>query len=248
MKDNLFVAELRGTKFVPQYIGYTPENANKFRELLLPDSTAYSAQEIIVPGVNPTAPQYGMSWRLFKKCGNDGDYNIVFLPGKIDIILTKDTKYGDETEVNFCKKCADWFSKIMKEISIPIVTRIAYAPLYAIRYGDGTYDTRWEGLLKKTVYDGTPMRDVNFNFLLKHVIYFYGKEIEMNLLHNISDGIQIKIGAEGQQQQVQVLLLQLDMNSTPEKSINLDAEGVKNFFDGIIEVKEDLIKDVSESI
>lgn len=248
MKDNLFIAQLRGTIFVSQYIGYTPENANKFRELLLPDSTAYSAPEIIVPGVNPTAPQYGMSWRLFKKCGDNGDYNIVFLPGKIDIILTKDAKYGDETEMNFCKKCADWFSKIMKEISISIVTRIAYAPLYAIRYEDGTYDTRWESLLKKTVYDGTPMRDVNFSFLLKRVINICGKEVEMNLLHNISDGVQIKVRAETQQQ-IQVVLLQLDINSTPEKSIDLDAGGVNKFFDGgILVIKEKLIENVSESI
>ena len=218
MKGNLFIAQLRGTIFVSQYIGYTPENANKFKGLLLPDSIVCSAPEIIAQGGIPTSPQYGMSWRLFKKDNVDGDYNIVFLPGRIDIILTKDAKYRDETEINFCKKCVDWFSKIMKEISIPIVTRIAYAPLYAIRYEDGTYDARWDGLLKKTVYDGIPMRDVNFNFLLKRVINICGKEIEMNLLHNISDGVQIRVGAESQQQ-IQVVLLQLDINSTPEKSI-----------------------------
>ena len=247
MKDNLFIAQLRGTIFVSQYIGYTPENAKKFGELLLPDSKVYSAPEIIVPGVNPTAPQYGMSWRLFKKGDDGGDYNIVFLPGKIDIILTKDAKYGDETEMNFCKKCANWFTMIMKEISISTVTRIAYAPLYAIRYEDGTYDARWDGLLKKTVYDGTPMRDVNFNFLLKRVINICGKEIEMNLLHNISDGVQIRVGAESQQQ-MQVVLLQLDINSTPEKSIDLNKEGVNKFFDDILGIKEKLIENVSESI
>ena len=247
MKDNLFIAQLRGTIFMSQTIGYTTENANKFMKLLLPESDVYSAPEIIMPGVNPTEPQYGMPWRLSKKGDDGGDYNIVFLPSKIDIILTKDAKYGDETEMNFCKKCANWFTTIMKEISISTVTRIAYAPLYAIRYEEGMYDARWEGLLKKTIYDGTPMRDVNFNFLLKRVIYFSGKEIEMNLLHNISDGFQIKMGAGGQQQ-VQVLLLQLDLNSTREKSINLDAEGIKHFFDGILEVKENLIENVSESI
>lgn len=247
MKEKMVIAQLRGTIFIPQTIGYTPENAIKFGNILLPESKPYSANppEMIMPGVNPTVPQYGMPWRLFK--GDDeGEYNIVFLPGKVDIVLAKDTSYGDEIERQFCDKCVDLFSKILKELNHnTTATRIAYAPLYAVRLDENGAESVWNKLLKRTMIDGMSMKDVNFNFLLKRQVSFNGRIIQMNLFHNFSDGMQIKETA-GESKTSNVVMMQLDLNSIPEESLSLDVNGIKDFFEGILEVKSNLVDNVTE--
>lgn len=248
MKEKMVVAQLRGTIFVPQAIGYTPENASKFSELLLPESKPYCANppEMLMPGFNPTVPQYGMPWRLFKRCGEEGEYNIFFLPGKIDIVLTKDIAYSGETEKQFCDKCVNWFSKILTELNHNTkATRIAYAPLYAVRLDETGSDTVWSKLLKRTMIDGMSMKDVNFNFLLKREVSFNGRQMQMNLLHNFSDGMQIKQD-DVEAKAFNVVLMQLDLNSIPEVSLDLDADGIKDFFNGILEVKSNLVDNVTE--
>lgn len=248
MKEKMVIAQLRGTIFVPQTIGYTPENASKFSALLLPESKPYSANppEMVMPGFNPAVPQYGMPWRLFKRCGEEGEYNIVFLPGKIDIILTKDIAYGGETEKQFCDKCVEMFSNILNELNHNTkATRIAYAPLFAVRLDENGAEVVWSKLLKRTMIDGMSMKDVNFNFLLKREVSFTRRQIQMNLLHNFSDGMQIKQG-DADSKSFSVVLMQLDLNSIPEVSLDLDADGIKDFFDGILEVKSNLVDNVTE--
>lgn len=246
MKEKMVIAQLRGTIFATLNISYTPENYSKFRELLLPGAEAFNANPsgAIIPGVNPNTPQYGLPWRLFKKCERIGEYNIVFLPGKIDIILTKDTPFGDDTESLFCKQCIEWFTKIQESQGHVLVNRIAYAPLYAIKLDNMPADAIWGGLLKKTMYDGTPLQDINFSFLLKRQIKFDDLMIQMNLLHNFTDGMQIK--QDGAQQiMYKVVLLQLDLNSIPEVPLSLDTKGVAIFFSRILDLKDSLIDNVA---
>ncbi len=243
----MVIVQLRGTIFVPLNVSYTPENAAKFRELLLPDARAYNAiaPERIVPGVNPNTPQYGMPWRLFKKVDNEGDYNIVFLPDKIDIILNKDVRYGDDTESNFCKKCIDWFTKILLALGNPSVSRIAYAPLYAIRLDKLSSDYVWSKWLKGSTVNGSTMQDINLNYLLKREVCFSDRKIQMNLVHNITDGIQVLQGEEGNPVH-KVVLVQFDLNSIPESPLTLDCSGIKVFFEGILGVKNNLVDNVTE--
>lgn len=244
MKDKLVVSQLRGTIFAPINIGFTQDNYNTFRDLLLPDAKALNAgsPEMVMPGINPNIPQYGMPWRLFKKCGEEGEYNVVFLPGKIDIVLAKDVNYGGDTESVFCAKCVDWFSKIMnKQGDETKVSRIAYAPTYAIKLEDMPAEMVWGSLLKNTMMDGTVLQDVNLSFLLKRPIMFGGKEVQMNLLYSFADGMQIKPNNEGGQIVKPVVMFQLDINSIPEASLSLDTQGVKDFFNGILETKNHLV-------
>ena len=243
MKDRMIITQLRATIFAPLNIGFTQENYVTFRDLLLSDAKALNANppEMVVPGMNPNIPQYGMPWRLFKKCGEEGEYNIVFLPGKIDIILAKDVNYGDAIEQTFCNKCVDWFTKILSKQAEAKVSRIAYAPTFAIKLEDITAETVWGRLLKETMIDGTVMQDVNLNFLLKRPVIFGDKEVQMNLLYNFTDGVQIKPNAEGGQTLKKVVLFQLDLNSIPEAPLTLDARGVKDFYDAILETKNQLV-------
>ena len=144
-----------------------------------------------------------------------------------------------------CAKCIEWFKKILSTQGQVKVNRIAYAPLYAIKLDGIAPETIWGGLLKNTMADGTPLQDINLNYLLKRQIRFNNNEIQMNLLHNFSDGMQIKQEGEGQVM-YQVILLQFDMDSIPEVPLSLDADGVKDFFNGILEVKNNLISNVAE--
>lgn len=246
MKERIIVVQLRSTVFLQQNIGYTPENATKFQELLLPGSKVYGIPQQGVPmlGVNPMMPQYGLPWRLFKKSENGGDYNIAFQPGKIDIVLAKEAAYNSDVEKDFCQKSISWFSKILDTQNDIPVMRIAYAPLYAIKK-DGEYagDAIWSNLLKKTVFDGTQAQDVNLQFLLKQLIKFGNRNIQMNLLHNIFDGKQSKI-INNVPVVSDVLLMQLDLNSIPEVLLNMDKEGMAVFFNTILEIKNKLIDNV----
>lgn len=248
MKEKMFIGQLRGTIFAPLNIGYTPETYKEFSELLLPGAKALSANqpEMIVPGFNPNMPQYGLPWRLFKKAQNDeGDFNIVFLPGKIDIIYTKDIPYGTDAEEKFCEQCTDWFIKILSKHDDLNVTRIAYAPLYAVKLDADGSDSVWARFIKRTAIDGIGLQDVNFNFLLKKEIEFNESTIQMNLLHNISDGVQIKQnGSENITQKV--VLFQLDLNSIPEQPLSLDSNGLRDFFKQITKVRENLVNNVAE--
>lgn len=243
MKDKMIVTHLRATIFAPLNIGFTQENYVKFRDLLLPDAQALNAnaQGIVMPGINPNIPQYGMSWRLFKKCGDEGEYNIVFLPGKIDIILAKESNYGDAIEHTFCDKCVEWFKKILSIEAGMNVTRIAYAPSYAIKLDNSTAETVWSSLLKETMIDGTIMQDVNLSFLLKRPVTIGGRVVQMNFLYNLADGVQIKPNEEGVQILNKVVLFQLDLNSIPESPLSLDAAGVKDFYDIILDTKDHLV-------
>ena len=247
MKELINIVQLRSTIFLNQNIGYTPENAEKFRALLMPDSKIYGINQTNIPifGVNPNMPQYGMPWRLFKRSTNE-EYNIAFLPGKIDIVLEKEASYGDDTEINFCKKSIEWFSDIIETQDNFFATRIAYAPLYSISKNNEYYEKPiWSNLLKNTIFNGIQARDINLSFLLKKQINFNGRDIQMNFLHNIFDGNKIK--NEGTLQIAnEVLLLQLDLNSIPEDHLSLRRKGIEDFFSNILDIKCELIDDVTK--
>lgn len=246
MTDNMVIVQLRSTIFLQQNIGYTPENAAQFQILLLPNSKVYGIPQPGVPmlGINPTIPQYGLPWRIFEKCEDGSEYNIAFQPGKIDIILAKEADYNTNIEVKFCQQSIMWFNKILDALEGHLVTRIAYAPLYAINK-DGRYsgDAFWDSILKKTVFDGTQMQDVNLQFLLKQLIKFGDREIHMNLLYNLFDGKQSKT-VDNNLVIKDVLLMQLDLNSIPEIILNIDKKGVADFFNAILEIKDKLIENV----
>jgi hypothetical protein len=247
MKKKLVTVQLRSTIFLQQNIGYTPENATQFQKLLgIADSKVYGIPQPGAPilGVNPMTPQFGMPWRLFQKEDNGFEYNVAFQPGKIDIVLAKQAVYSEDIETAFCKKSAEWFSKILDIQTGVSVQRIAYAPLYAIEKSkDDDGSELWNKLLKKIVYDGSPAQDIDLQFVLKKQISFNGKEIQMNFLHHFFDG-NLTEGNGATQVIRNVLLFQLDLNSVVERPLSLDKDGMIGFYNGIIDIKNDLIDNV----
>ena len=239
------IVQLRSTIFLPQNIGYTPENEERFKNMIMPTAKVYGIMPQGIPmlGVNPNLPQFGMPWRLFWKTENHEEYNVAFHPGKIDIILTKEFPYGNSEEVSFCNKCSELFSKILGAFSNINVTRIAYAPLYAIKRDSVLNNSIWNNLLNISLFENKNPRDINFSFLFKKIINIENKEIEINLLHNLFDGNQIKNNGRIQEV-IDVLLFQLDFNSVPETMLSLGDTGIREFFKDIIQIKNDLVKNV----
>lgn len=245
MKEKVKTVQFRGTIFLQQNIGYTQESANEFKDLLMPgvpEVKVYGIPQSGVPvmGINPNIPQYGMPWRLLLKV-DKGEYNVVFQPGKIDIVLAQEAVYDEEIEKEFCSKCVDWFSKILLKGNCCAI-RVAYAPSYAINdFTDGG-SSIWNTLLKKTVFDGIQTQDVGLNFLLKKEIEINGSVVQLNLLHNILDGFYTK--ADGTVEKV--LLFQLDLNTIPEVNANLNQDGLSDFFSKILKIKSSLVDNVTE--
>lgn len=245
MKEKVKTVQFRSTIFLQQNIGYTPDSANEFKNLLMPESLdvkVYGIPQLSVPvvGVNPNTPQYGMPWRLFTKT-NSGEYNVAFQPGKIDIILAIETVYNEEIERDFCNKCVEWFSKILST-GKSSVTRVAYAPSYAINDLVEGENSIWNSLLKKTVIEGIQTQDVNLNFLLKKEMEIGGGIVQVNLLHNILDGFHTKVDGTVEK----VLLFQLDLNTIPEVNVNLNQEGLSEFYSKILKIKSNLVDNVTE--
>ena len=247
-EERINIVQLRSSIFIQHSNGYTPENAITFKEMLMPDAKVYPLGGIIgsgIPAINPSIPQYGLPWGLNKTMENNEEYNILFQPGKIDIILAKEAPYSSNIESAFCKQSIEWFSKVLNHIN-QLVTRIAYAPLYAIQIDeDFTSINYWSQFFRKTAYSGTELKDINFSFLLKRLEKFDEREIQMNFLHQLSDGTATKV--TGNTTTVQnVVLFQLDLNSVPEKSLDLNTEGVASFFNNIVGIKNKLIENVNE--
>ena len=246
--EDLKIVQLRGTIFIQQNIGYTPDNASRFGGILMPGGNVVGVPQSGVPfnGFNPNLPQFGMPWRIFSKKDSGGEYNIVFSPGKIDVIQNFETLYGGDTEEEFCNYCIEKFTAILDELSKTITTvqRIAYAPLYGLVYEDfHSQSAIWTKILKHTVYDGIPYRDINLQYLVKKEIMFGENTIQMNLLHNLFDGYNT-VNQGGQQKLNKAVLLQLDINSIPEQILSLDKEGVSAFFDNVTVIKNELVNNV----
>lgn len=179
-----------------------------------------------------------------KRQGTGSEYNIIFYPGKVDVVYNTEACYGDKTEESFCNFCAEKFGVILDELKATKVLRIAYAPLYGIvedQQADLT--ALWNKLLKRSAFDGSPMQDVNLSYLFKKELQLGERTIQMNLHHNLFDGFFTQ-QIEGQQKVKKTFMFQLDINSVTEVPVELDKEGVSMFFRNITKTKESLVDNV----
>lgn len=245
MKENLKIAVLRSTIFIPQGVLYTPENATRFRADLFPNATVYGVPQPGIPfvGVNPNMPQYGMPWRLSFPNGIQ-EYNVVFLPNKIDIMLSTLQPYDSNVEREFINESIRCFNSILELLPANSVQRIAYAPLFAIMEESGVdFKPIWGTILKNTERDGLNFQDINLSYLIKKSVTIGNLNLQLNLLHNIFDGFQTRV-VNNEQQMQKALLFQLDINSVPETILSLTKEDVSVFFEGVLSIKSDLINGI----
>jgi len=230
------IVQLRGTIFFPQFIGYTQENADKFKELLLPDAEVMGLPPTGVPfnKTNPLALAYGMPWQLISN-----GIRILFLPNKIDILQEREGAMG-EVDVDFLKICTELFLRF-KEASGFSVNRLAYAPLLSIKTDGNLQNSEfWQGIIKQISYRGVPLQNIEFNYLLKNVVNIHGKDIEMNFLHQISDGYHYTRGAKD----YDCVLLRLDINTVPDKPYSFEIEDIKLFYTEVLRLQKEQIENL----
>ncbi|MCM1302073.1 MAG: hypothetical protein NC250_01055 [Alistipes senegalensis] len=246
MDENIKIAQMRGTIFLPVNIEYNPELANIFKNLL-PESTAHSA--IMGNGIpifmpTNTPPQWGKPWTL-----QLSDTNIMFLPGKIDIIKNSEFPYNDVKVKEFANLCVTWINTITTELqkiySIPIKpSRIAYAPLFVLKLDEcpELITNVWNKVFNITTQDHA-ITDRNVSFLRKKEIQLNEKRVQLNLLHTISEGKQT-INSNGSLINKNVSIIQLDINTIPEVSYQLESLDVQAFFNEVLPLGKNLIENL----
>lgn len=235
------VVQLRGTIFFQQYIGYTPENVSIYKQLFMPDGDVVGISQIGVPiqGSNPLAPQFGMPWQLVKNYAPNESLKISFLPNKIDIIQEKEGGFG-EIDTEFLQLCLEKF-KSFKNNGDFIISRMAFAPLFSIIINDNIQTTEfWQNLLKQTSYKGIPFQNIEYNFLLKKKVRLNERDIEMNFLHQLSDGFHITNGKK----EADCVLIKLDINTVPEKPYTFETKDMEEFYLKSIEWGKELLENI----
>lgn len=230
------VVQMRGTIFFQQIIGYTPENAAKYKQLLMPEGKVTGIPQVGIPiqGANPFAPQYGMPWQLVNE-----SIQISFFPNKIDIVCEKEGVFG-KNDAEFLRLCTEKFSKFKLDGDFPI-NRLAYAPLFSITVTEKMQSREfWQRILKQISYKGVPFQNIEYNYLLKNIVNINSKEVEMNFLHQLSDGYHITNG----QKDSDCVLIKLDINTVPEKPYSFEVKDISAFYSKSIDWEKELIDNI----
>lgn len=210
--------------FMSQYIGYSKENAERFKKAIGHEGMTVGAVQgagIPVPMGNPSMPQLGMPWKLVDK-----DVIINFLPGKIDVIQDKEFEVASGVK-SFIAYSKEVVGKIIGEAGYTM-SRLAYAPLFSLTSKEPKeVKQRWGKLLSKTTVEGIDFQNIELRFLLKKQIKINGGLVDINMLNQISDGIHLVNG----QKDADCLLLQIDLNTIPDTAYSFGVSDLNAFLD-----------------
>ena len=224
MENPFKIVQQRATIFMSQSIMYTPENAAKFKQLLLP-----KAKELIVANVPPQvansmAPQYGMPWQLVDEA-QGCIYRVMFLPNKIDIIQEKEGDFGS-VDKDFIGLSIDKFKALKNEIS-GAIGRMAYSPVISFAVNEETSSSDfWNEFLKRMSIKGIPFQNIGLTYLLKRIENINNKNVEVNFLHQYTDGFHLT----DNKKDADCVLFTLDINTVSDKSYEFEIEDLCDFF------------------
>lgn len=237
MENSFKIVQQRASIFMPQSIMYTPDNAVKFKAMLLPNARELQVTNANVPPqiANSLAPQYGMPWQLFDD--SDGCINrVVFFPNKIDIVREKDGEFGN-ADVEFIGSCKEKFRAIKVEVNGPIF-RMAYSPIVSFAVNEETPKSEfWNEFLKRTTIKGIPFQNIEFTYLLKRILSINNRDIELNFHHQIADGYHLTDNVKD----ADCILFTLDINTVADKSYQFEIGDLCDFLSKSILWSKELI-------
>lgn len=223
MENPFKIVQQRATIFMSQSIMYTPENAAKFKQLLLPE-----AKELIVANVPPhvansMAPQYGMPWQLMDDA-HGCICRVMFMPNKIDIVQEKDGEFGS-ADKDFIGFSIQKFIALKNEISGAIY-RMAYSPVISFAVNEETSSLDfWNEFLKRITVKGIPFQNIGLTYLLKRIENINNKEVEVNFLHQYTDGFHLTDNKKDSD----CVLFTLDINTVSDKSYEFGIDDLCDF-------------------
>lgn len=237
MENPFKIVQQRASIFIMQSIFYTPNDAVKYKQMLLPDAKESPVVNANMPlqFANPKVPQFGMPWQLVEE--KEGYINrVVFLPNKIDIIQEKDGIFGiDDKE--FIGFCMEKFMALKAEINGPIY-RMAYSPIITFAVNDETPSSDfWNEFLKRTTVKGIPFQNIELAYLLKRKEIINEKEIELNFHHQLADGYHLV----NNEKDADCVLFTLDINSVSEKPYEFEISDLSDFLSKSIQWSNELI-------
>lgn len=237
MENSFKIVQKRATIFVPQNIMYTPDNAAKFKQMLLPKARELQVTNANVPPqiANSLVPQYGMPWQLVDD--THGCINrVVFLPNKIDIVQEKDGDWGS-VDVDFIGFCMDKFRALKDEIPGHIF-RMAYSPIIMFAINEETTSSDfWNEFLKRTTVKGVPFQNIGLTFLLKRIENINNKDVAINFLHQYSDGYHVT----NNKKDADCVLFTLDINTVAEQAYQFEIEDLSDFLSKSLQWTKELI-------
>ncbi len=223
------IGQVRCSVFISQFIGYTPENVEKFRPIFMPDVEQSSVQisGVVSPGQFNTPLQYGMPWNLSRNLSGQNENEIVsFVPGKIDYVLNQTGSISDIVPA-FINRCERAFNLVANLKGID-VNRIAFCPLHSIRIDeDNPASLYWENILKRTSSNGIPCQNIEVNYLLKNNEIINGKDVTINFLHQIKDGFHLVNGKKDED----CIIIVLDINTAVENNRMFSIDDMHSFWE-----------------
>ena len=231
------IVQIRASIFYPQTIGFTPENASKYRAMFLPNGNVAPASPF--PEMAVGNLPLGMPWQLVGRDDYGNSIVIVFLPNKIDIVKNIEQS-NEKTENDFVSFCSEKFKLFLDDVKMNAV-RLAYSPLLAMADNDAERRMfAWQHLIKQTSIEGVPCQDVNVSFLTKKIKQLGDKDVDTNFLFKMMDGMKLKDGIKT----ADSILIQLDINTVPEASYSFSGNDVEAFLSKAIEWKNEYINSV----
>lgn len=233
MAIELSIVQQRGTIFISKFLGYSPEIAAKYGDLL----TGAKAIPVPVPSpfgipMQPEALQPGGTWQLVR-----GGVRVVFSPNRVDVFKDWISPRHVNEEKEFVSMCSDIFERILIRENVT-ASRVAYSPAFArdkdITFSDGIV---WSCLLKKTSFAGLEPLEVSVIRNYRVTKVFKDKEYLFNFRtsfgsanHSLPDGT-VATGS---------VLVNFDINSIPDKDYAFTPEVLKWFFESSLDYSDAL--------
>lgn len=233
MAIELSIVQQRGTIFIPHFISYNQENANKFSDVL------QGAKIAPVPFPSPFGGpmqvetlQEGGNWQLVR-----GSIRVIFYPNRIDIIKDWISPRHTKEEDEFLSLCSSVFSSILTRAKVT-AARVAYAPLFA-RDKDSSFSDSmlWEAVFKDALFNNTQPNEVSVTRNYRIERSLGEKNVILNFRstlgtanHTLPDGT-IATGS---------VLVNFDINTVPEIDYQLDQGILRVFFNEVLGYSDEM--------
>ncbi len=236
MEKKYPIGQLRATIFA-QPILNDEKNLNRIKELLKEKDYVYKAPNKILIQRNGQVEQtLSAVWAMVSK---EMGTTIFFGPHKIDIIKSK-FNVGNDTEEKFCEYAFSILRKIIERFSLT-VTRIAYAPVYAINF---TEDFSMQDINSR-VYAKNKFKCRDVNNILFRQSYrveenFSERDVLINYVVEASEGLNI-VRDERKTTRQPVCNFSLDINTFQGGNYTFTLNEIGGFFKNVISYAEDFV-------
>ena len=247
MKENVRIVQIRASVFLSENIGFEPSAAEKFKELLMPQGSLCAVmpgaggQVVLTPS---NAIPWGATWGIMN---DQRSMRIIFLPGKIDFIKDYDCLYDCHLASDFLLSLVVNSLKSLEDVLKPrdvVWQRIAYAPLMAMIEGEcgDALKCLWNNIMHVQEQGGGVLEERSVTFLQKKVVNWNDRATQINLHHNIMDGV--RFFKDGRPEQ-KATLIQLDINTVPGMGLFYSMDEIKVFYQQVIPLAEELVERIT---